>query len=149
MKILKFTAIGPVKSPPHSVYSNKVVFCPLWEEFCVFLLLLHDSHKYDYDKISPEKPPQSFEIAFTTTDMEKTLNKAIKAGATKVTDPIEKPWGQIICYIRDPEGFLIEIVKEPSKWNFLFDPIFDTNAIQIFSELMILKMLKKQVLLPF
>ncbi len=70
---------------------------------------------YDYDKISPDKPPQGFEIAFTTTDMEKTLNKAIKAGATKVTDSIEKPWGQTICYVRDPEGFLIEIIKEGDK----------------------------------
>ncbi len=38
-------------------------------------------------------------------DMEKTLNKAIKAGATKATDPIKKTWGQTICYIRDPEVF--------------------------------------------
>ena len=68
-------------------------------------------------KHHPNKDPQSFEIAFTTTDIEKTMNKAIQAGATKVTDPIEKPWGQKICYIRDPEGFLIEIINETDKSN--------------------------------
>lgn len=70
---------------------------------------------YDYDKISLKNPPQSFEIAFSTKDLEKTLKKAIEAGAIKVTDPIGKPWGQTICYIRDPEGFLIEIIQEKSK----------------------------------
>ncbi len=69
---------------------------------------------YDYDKISLKKPPQSFEIAFSVEDIEKTLKEAINAGAIKVSDPVKKPWGQTICYVRDPEGFLIELVQKDS-----------------------------------
>ncbi len=53
--------------------------------------------------------PFGMEIALTTDDVEATVEKAVKAGATTVEKAIEKPWGQIVAYIRDPDGFLIEI----------------------------------------
>lgn len=55
------------------------------------------------------KKPQAVEIAFTTDDVEKTYKNAIQQGATPVTDPKVKPWGQTVGYVRDPNGFLIEI----------------------------------------
>ncbi|MFM7453604.1 MAG: hypothetical protein ACKO1V_06525 [Cyanobium sp.] len=55
------------------------------------------------------------EFAYTklyVDDVVKTINfyeQAIEAGATLYASPKEKPWGQIARYVRDLDGFLIEI----------------------------------------
>ncbi len=61
----------------------------------------------DYQKSDLKQPPQSFEMTFTTSDLEKSFALALEAGATIVAPPTEKPWGQTVAYLRDPEGFLI------------------------------------------
>jgi lactoylglutathione lyase len=53
--------------------------------------------------------PFGIEIAFTTKDVEATVKSSIKAGAILVAEPKAKPWGQIVAYVRDHDGFLIEI----------------------------------------
>lgn len=53
--------------------------------------------------------PFGIEIGFTTDNVEETLAKATNAGATIVENPKTKPWGQTVAYVRDPDGFLIEI----------------------------------------
>ncbi|MXV53161.1 VOC family protein [Pedobacter sp. HMF7647] len=53
--------------------------------------------------------PFGIEIGFTTDNVEATIKAAVDAGATIVEDPKTKPWGQTVAYIRDPDGFLIEI----------------------------------------
>ena len=53
--------------------------------------------------------PFGIEIGFTTDNVEKTVLRAIKAGATIVENPSTKPWGQVVAYLRDLDGFLIEI----------------------------------------
>lgn len=53
--------------------------------------------------------PFGIEIGFTTENVEETVSIAIKAGATIVENPKTKPWGQIVAYLRDLDGFLIEI----------------------------------------
>lgn len=53
--------------------------------------------------------PFGIEIAFTTKDVEATVKSSIEAGATLVAEPKAKPWGQIVAYVRDHDGFLIEI----------------------------------------
>jgi len=53
--------------------------------------------------------PFGIEIAFTTKDVDATVKSSIEAGATLVAEPKTKPWGQIVAYVRDNEGFLIEI----------------------------------------
>lgn len=50
-----------------------------------------------------------FEIAFETLDVRSALDQAIEAGATLVQDVEEMPWGQSTGYVKDPDGFLIEI----------------------------------------
>jgi uncharacterized glyoxalase superfamily protein PhnB len=57
----------------------------------------------------PAAKPFGIEIGFTTTDVEGTIHKAVAEGATLISEPRTKPWGQTVAYIRDPEGFLIEI----------------------------------------
>ena len=53
--------------------------------------------------------PFAIEIGFTTVDVPALVEKAVAAGATLVEEPKEKPWGQVVAYVRDLEGFLIEI----------------------------------------
>jgi len=55
------------------------------------------------------KKPFGIEIGFTTDNVEDALKAAVKAGATVVENPKTKPWGQIVAYVRDMDGFLIEI----------------------------------------
>ena len=53
--------------------------------------------------------PFGIEIGFTTENVEETINSAVKAGGTIVENQTTKPWGQVVAYVRDPDGFLIEI----------------------------------------
>lgn len=53
--------------------------------------------------------PFGIEIGFTTENVAETVFKAVNAGATIVENPTTKPWGQVVSYLRDLDGFLIEI----------------------------------------
>jgi uncharacterized glyoxalase superfamily protein PhnB len=53
--------------------------------------------------------PFGFEIGFTTDHVEELVASATHAGATIVENPKTKPWGQIVAYVRDLDGFLIEV----------------------------------------
>ncbi|HEY4206107.1 MAG TPA: VOC family protein [Puia sp.] len=57
----------------------------------------------------PNGKPFAIEIAFAVEDVEAVFQKAVKAGAAPVEKAKTKPWGQTVAYVRDPEGFLIEI----------------------------------------
>jgi uncharacterized glyoxalase superfamily protein PhnB len=58
---------------------------------------------------SPSKKPFAMEIGITTDNVDREVKAAIKAGAKLVEKPKQKPWGQTVAYVQDPEGFLIEI----------------------------------------
>lgn len=58
---------------------------------------------------SAQGKPFAFEIGFATANVEEALQKAIKEGATLVEKAKTKPWGQVVAYVKDPDGFLIEI----------------------------------------
>ena len=53
--------------------------------------------------------PLGIEIAFMTEDVAAAVAQAVAAGASLVVDVTEKPWGQTVAYLRDPDGTLIEI----------------------------------------
>lgn len=53
--------------------------------------------------------PFGIEVGLVTDDVDKTFKKALSAGAVEVQKPKTKPWGQVVSYVRDPEGLLIEI----------------------------------------
>ena len=58
---------------------------------------------------SPDGKPFGIEIAFTTENVEQVFKDAIKAGAIAVEKAKTKPWGQVVAYVKDIDGFLIEI----------------------------------------
>lgn len=51
----------------------------------------------------------AFEIAFISEDVEGAFKKAVSEGAVEVKKPTKKPWGQLVGYVRDLNGFLVEI----------------------------------------
>ncbi|MDX6180791.1 VOC family protein [Flavobacterium sp. Fl-77] len=65
--------------------------------------------KDGFTQSSLENKPFGIEIGFTTDNVEATVELAVKAGATILENPKTKPWGQVVAYIRDLDGFLIEI----------------------------------------
>jgi lactoylglutathione lyase len=58
---------------------------------------------------SAKGKPFGIEIGFTTKEVEKVYDKAVKAGAIPVEKAKTKPWGQVVAYVKDLDGFLIEI----------------------------------------
>lgn len=58
---------------------------------------------------SLEKAPLGVEIALVTADVGALYARALKAGASAVSEPAQKPWGQTVAYLRDKEGHLVEL----------------------------------------
>ncbi|MEQ8241691.1 MAG: VOC family protein [Cyclobacteriaceae bacterium] len=65
--------------------------------------------KNGFEKITHSKKPFGVELAFTTENIEKDFQNAINSGATLFEPLTEKPWEQTVGYVRDNNGFLIEI----------------------------------------
>jgi catechol 2,3-dioxygenase-like lactoylglutathione lyase family enzyme len=57
---------------------------------------------------SSEKP-LGVEIALVTTDVAAAHGQAISCGARELSAPAKKPWGQVVSYVRAPDGCLIEL----------------------------------------
>ena len=57
----------------------------------------------------PGKPPLGCEIALVTANVPELFAQATKAGATPISEPSTKPWGQTVAYLRDDNGFLVEL----------------------------------------
>jgi lactoylglutathione lyase len=53
--------------------------------------------------------PLGIEIALVTEDVEGAYTQAVSAGAIAIKAPLAKPWGQIVAYVRCPDGTLVEI----------------------------------------
>ena len=53
--------------------------------------------------------PTNVEIALATTDVDGATRAAVAAGCTLLADPVDKPHGQRVAFLRDPFGTLVEI----------------------------------------
>jgi uncharacterized glyoxalase superfamily protein PhnB len=56
-----------------------------------------------------KEKPFGINLAFTTENVEKLMEQATKEGAIILEEAIVKPWGQKVGYIKDINGFLVEI----------------------------------------
>lgn len=63
----------------------------------------------------PDASAPIFEIAFETADVAPALERARQAGAEVLQEPREEPWGQTTAYVRDLNGFLVEICTPVSQ----------------------------------
>ena len=73
------------------------------------LELASTNFKKGFQISSMTEKPFGIELAFATMEVEKTMEQAIKNGAELLEDTVTKPWGQKVGYVRDNNGFLIEI----------------------------------------
>lgn len=69
----------------------------------------NSNFKNGFQKSSLSNKPFGIELAFTTENIEIDFEKAKKAGATEIEKLTTKPWGQKVGYVKDNNGFLIEI----------------------------------------
>jgi len=58
---------------------------------------------------APNSNRYSAEIALVTEKIETSFTRAVKAGAKMLKKPETKPWGQIVAYVADIDGNLIEL----------------------------------------
>jgi uncharacterized glyoxalase superfamily protein PhnB len=57
----------------------------------------------------PNAKASGAEVGFVTPDVAKAYQQALDAGAVSALPPQTKPWGQVVSYVRDLNGFLVEI----------------------------------------
>lgn len=62
-----------------------------------------------YVAASESRKPLGVEIALVTPSVVEAHAKALGAGATELKEPETKPWGQVVSYVRCPDGTLVEI----------------------------------------
>ncbi len=67
------------------------------------------SHGFEYEKLSLKNKAPGFEIGLVTNDVEEAFARAVEAGAIATSKPTKKPWGQVVSYVRDCNGLLVEI----------------------------------------
>ena len=53
-----------------------------------------------------------FEIGFKVPDVDAAFAELVAQGASPVTSPTTRPWGQRTAYIRDLDGHLIELAQD-------------------------------------
>ena len=58
---------------------------------------------------SESQQPLGMEIALVTEDVASAHAAAIERGARELAAPSTKPWGQVVSYVRAPDGCLIEL----------------------------------------
>ena len=63
--------------------------------------------KQGFVATSPNKAPLGFEITLVTPDVRALYARAVKAGATVVSQPETKPWGQTVACLRDKDGHIV------------------------------------------
>lgn len=62
-----------------------------------------------YQRTNLDAVPFGVELAFVTDDVASAYTRAVAAGAVAIKAPAQKPWGQVVAYVRSSEGSLIEL----------------------------------------
>lgn len=60
-------------------------------------------------RASESKAPLGMEIALVTSTVQEAHKRAIQEGAAELAPPEAKPWGQVVSYVRAPDGTLVEL----------------------------------------
>ena len=53
--------------------------------------------------------PAGVEIGLVVANVQQAFDQASHAGAEPYVHPLQKPWGQTVSYVRDLNGFLVEL----------------------------------------
>jgi lactoylglutathione lyase len=60
-------------------------------------------------RASESKQPLGMEIALVTADVPAAHARALAHGAQELQVPKAQPWGQVVSYVRAPDGTLVEL----------------------------------------
>lgn len=58
--------------------------------------------------------PLGMEVALVTDAVAEAHARAVAAGAVSIKEPLVKPWGQTVSYVRCPDGTLVELCSPVS-----------------------------------
>jgi uncharacterized glyoxalase superfamily protein PhnB len=72
--------------------------------------LVGANHEFVPNRASAK--PAGAEVGLVTDDVQAAFDHAISAGAVRELEPTVKPWGQTVSYVRDNNGFLVEICSK-------------------------------------
>jgi len=75
---------------------------------------LADTHGTNYLPTRPSARPPAVEVGLVSDDVPAAFRAAVEAGCAPVHAPEVKPWGQTVAYVRDPNGFLVELCSPMS-----------------------------------
>jgi uncharacterized glyoxalase superfamily protein PhnB len=62
-----------------------------------------------FTRLDATGPPPAVSITLLTDDVAAAVESAVTSGARRYVDPIDKPWGQTVAYVLDPNGVMVEI----------------------------------------
>jgi len=63
----------------------------------------------EFQRHRPDEAPLGTELVFTTEDVQGAVDAVVRGGGTEIAPPTTKPWNQVVAYVRDPNGLLIEL----------------------------------------
>ena len=66
---------------------------------------------YERTALAPSPNAPGFELGFFVPNVDRAYAELVVTGATPVTPPTDRPWGQRTAYVRDPDGHLVELVE--------------------------------------
>ena len=69
----------------------------------------HANFKKGFTVSTLSEKPFGIELAFTTLNVQQVMENAVEHGAVLLEARVTKPWGQEVGYIRDLNGFILEI----------------------------------------
>jgi uncharacterized glyoxalase superfamily protein PhnB len=62
-----------------------------------------------YIKGCLDNKPFGIELAFVSENVNAAYDTALNAGAISIKEPEQKPWGQVVAYVRTIDGELVEL----------------------------------------
>ena len=63
----------------------------------------------DYVAAADSARPLGIEVGLVIDDVPAAVQRAVAAGAVLLREPTAKPWGQVVAYLRAPDGTLVEL----------------------------------------
>lgn len=73
---------------------------------------LIETMELNFQKTNPLQPPFGLQATFEPDDVDMAYAEAVAKGAESVKAPTTMPWGWRCAFVRDCNGFLIELAKE-------------------------------------
>lgn len=66
-----------------------------------------------WDELEPANPrAPTFEVGFKVDDVDAAYATLTGRGASGLVEPTDRPWGQRTAYLRDPDGYLVELAED-------------------------------------